>query len=489
MNCSPLTTIPDLPPTSSHNGLTVVLSRPNRYELANGYLLAGPPGVLLKNTLAANNFDPAATHFTTVANCDYPKGNKILLLGDQAHARFTRNAGQDLSAARGWVRGETVEWASTFAPVDCEDIVDFEGELYGDDADSEGEDANSFKDSAPTRRANYRFWFESDIAKLLRRDRRRAPKFISRQLLQDNLIAWLTSAKNQHLVLDIETHPASECVQCLGLCNAETPHDIISVPVYNHRGEAMYNLAKVFAALTRAFAANTIVAHNVMFDIPFLAHFHGVPPPRHMADTMLMHHRAFPEAEKSLAHLISYWLNLPSHKGDGVFHCYSAAQYDKLLAYNAADVAVTAACYQELSRHAATVAGLRQSMDSVNASIGHYTLSSLTGYNVARTPIRTERLAAKSRAAQLSRVFKILTGVENPASPAQIGQWLYAGLSYPVMNKTESGTPSTDAKTLYQLTAKYPTNVALRILLQIRDVDKTSSMLEFEPLYTPESRQ
>ena len=209
-----------------------------------------------------------------------------------------------------------------------------------------------------------------------------------------------------------------------------------------------------------------------------------------MADTMLQQHRCFPEAEKSLAHAMSYWLNVESHKGDGIFHCHTWAQYSQLLQYNAKDVAVTRAIYLAQREHAARTPGLQDSFDQVNDSIYDYMMESVTGYQVDVTKQKTSKDTIRLRVAQLIRAFRILVGSAefNPASNKQVSEWLYTGLSYAPPTKTESGAASVDAKSLLLLTAKYPENVALRLLLMIRDLEKTLSMLEFTPYYQPESR-
>ncbi len=60
-------------------------------------------------------------------------------------------------------------------------------------------------------------------------------------------------------------------------------------------------------ALAVALRDNTVVIHNALFDLFVLAYRYGIPAPPNVYDTMLAHHRLFPEVEKSLGHCISLY--------------------------------------------------------------------------------------------------------------------------------------------------------------------------------------
>lgn len=468
---------------SQRNDLTIVLSRLNRYEIECKELLAGPPGLFVREVLERAGYRLEQT--TVTSDLVYPATPKVLCLGTQAAQYF--NFKGDLSVTRGFVRGVKQQFCATYLPIDCVDVVDFESDLFDLDDEDDGGETTTFKDTAPTSRANYCWWFEQDVRKLLLNERRLTyPTQPRIQLTQDQLISQLNGYSNTELFLDIETYPNNDTIQCWAFAFGVTG-TIISVPTYDHTGASAYDNARVFAALARALGRNTTVAHNIMFDLPFLFQFHGVPFSTRLADTMLMHHRFFPEAEKSLAHLLSYWLNVESHKGDGIFHCYNAHQYRQLLEYNAKDVLATRAIYYaQLDRADACT---RKSIEQVNRSIYPYMLASCTGYEVDSRARSAGRLDATNNLTQLRRAFKILVGSDmNTNSPKQIAEWLYDGLGYPVKAKTDSGAPATDAKTLYSLVAKHPENVALRLLLLIRDAEKTTSMLDFVSHYQLEER-
>jgi len=76
----------------------------------------------------------------------------------------------------------------------------------------------------------------------------------------------------------------------------------------------------------------------------------------------------------------------------------------------------------------------------------------------------------------------------NPNSGKQVAEWLYTGLGYPITETTDSGAPATDATTLYKLLADHPKNVALQVLLEIKETAKRYSSLGYEPFIQPKSR-
>lgn len=98
------------------------------------------------------------------------------------------------------------------------------------------------------------------------------------------------------------------------------------------------------------------------------------------------------------------------------------------------------------------------------------------------------------RVKQLIRIFRILVGDANanPNSGPQIGAWLYsiqpAGLGYRVTDRTDKGEPATNATAIYKALANNDRNVALVVLLEIKELAKKLSMLNFEPYTQPNKR-
>lgn len=470
----------------SYNGLFIITS-PNRYDKANAGTLCGPPGLFLKETLAGFNYNWEHCAITSNPFAAQPPGTKkILLLGSDATKHYMRaDARLDVSAKRGYVgRHAGAELLCTFAPVDCTDVIDHETDNDEDDDDGGG----TGKDSAPTLRSNYRFWFLKDLEKLLTGARRTVPDYetIDFDPSDDNL-RWLSNLRGQTIFFDIETHPPTDTLQVFAFSTERSP--VFSVSCYDWNGSSNPALVRILVALQRALQNNRVVIHNAGFDLPFLFLNHGIVFGRDIYCTMVAQHRLFPEAEKSLAHVISLNVNAPYHKNEGgTFTPHNRRQYQTLLDYNAKDVATLRAVYfaqqLEIDRDPGLIASIAQAM----SSLYDYFVMALTGMELDTMKLAAQRRDVAEQVKQARRVFTELTLVENPGSSQQIGEWLYDGLSYPVLAKTDTGAPSTDTKTIYRLLQKYPRNIALKLLIHYKEISKLDSSLNFEWFYMQEKR-
>jgi len=481
---------------ANFNGYVFYFSRPNRYATANNDLLAGPAGDFLKDTIRSCGVDPAGCIFTS--DLTYSRHTdhnySAIYLGTEALVRQQRIPAGDFTKTRGLVSPRhNGEWITTFDPIDCVEVVSHEH--YGnddDDLDDEDPDTGtSYKDSAPTSRSNYRFWFKSDLRKLLCKERRLSSKYaVDHGFNTEYLVKWLNSQTDQILFFDIETHPPTNSVQCFSIATATSK--ILMVPCYDHRGTASLDLPRVFSALARCFSKNTICGHNIMFDLGFLFHFHGVPFGQRMIDTMLIHHRCFPESEKSLSHAISYWINKHNHKDEaGTFTPYNHKQFFDLQWYNANDVGVLRDILVSQMEYVNKDPGLMASVADANSAIYPYLLASVTGMELSLKTVRDKQSGLAKQLTDLKRVLACLTGREdfNPASNKHIQEWLFdGGLGYPVLEKTATEAPATDMATLYRLIIKFPSNVALKLLIMFKELAKVDGMLGFEQYYVNESR-
>lgn len=458
--------------------LYFIVSARDRYGRENERVVAGPTEQFL--------IEAAEREFQVTDDLKFipPVGSHVVLCGKRA-ADAWYNEDVDLNSARGFVRySRMCVTVATFMPIDCVDVVSHEPEGFNLDADDGIEDKANSKDSAPTSRQNYRFWFLSDVHKLLRGERMTSIKDYAASPHAD-----FVSALDQiegHLFLDIETHPPTNTLQCFSFAGPNTP--VYTVPVYDHRSCSRTATVRVMRALVRAMQRCVVVGHNISFDLGFLAHYHGVPWGPRIQDTMIMHHRVFPESEKSLAHVISYWVNMPYHKDTaGTFTPYNETQYQTLLRYNAADVATTRLVWQ--AQDAAITGDLRASVNSANASIEVYLRAGLTGFEFDERARFDEQKKLSVKIAQLNRILNKLVGYTILAtSPQQLADYFYTRLKYPVLKTTDSGQPSTAADALYELAGRRPANVALRVLLELRDLNKQADMLKFNPYYRQEKR-
>jgi len=470
-----------------YNGLFIITS-PNRYDKANAGTLCGPPGLFLKETLAQFNYNWEHAQISANPHAAIPAGTKkLLLLGNDATKYYQRaDARLDISAKRGYVSTlGRCEILSTFSPVDCTDVVDHE---VDDDDDGDDNDKGNGKDSAPTLRSNYRFWFLKDLEKLLTGARRTVPDYetIDFDPSDDNLL-WLSSLRGDTIFFDIETHPPTDTIQCFAFSTTRSP--VFSVSCYDWNGSSNPALVRILVALQRALQNNRVVIHNAGFDLPFLFLNHGIVFGRDIYCTMVAQHRLYPEAEKSLAHVISLNVNAPYHKNEGgTFTPHNRRQYQTLLDYNAKDVATLRAVYRAQQAEINKDVGLQTSVSQAMSSLYDYFVMALTGMELDTMKLAAQRRDVAAQVAQARRVFQILTHVENPGSSQQIGEWLYAGLNYPVLAKTESGAAATDTKTIYRLLQKYPRNIALKLLIHYKEISKLDSSLNFEWFYMQEKR-
>lgn len=478
--------------TQDPGGVVVYLSQPNRYDVACGSILSGPPGQFLRDTLRDNDVDPDQVTYTLDHKYHHPTAHRRILLGWKATRMLSPLYQQDPMVIRGAIVGHVNgELTSTFDPVDCTDVVSHEPEDFegGDDTDDAG---NNNKDTCPTQRPNFRFWFRADVQKLIKRVRRRTYKYeVITNFSTAQIIQWLSTKTNTTLYFDIETHPATETLQCFTIADIHGP--AVVVGTYYHYGTARDNLPQLMAALTKAMQRNTIVGHNLMFDLGFLFQFHGVPFGRSIYDTMLAHHRMFPEIEKSLAHTMSYCGNFPQHKGDaGTFHPRNIQQYNTLLEYNARDVLVLREIHTEQLKQSANDPGLRASIDEANASVYPYLCMSFTGFEINTRTLYSKQHELVAQLKDIKRCLETLTGWAgfNPASGKQLAAWLFkGGLCYPVLETTDGGAPATDMKTLYRLLIKYPLNIALKLVILYKELDKVRGMLDFEQYHINELRK
>lgn len=451
--------------------ILVVLPRPSRFDKANDGILIGPARVLVEEALGPD-FDVCYAAEFAARRSGY---THIILTGQESLDAFTH--GQLLANARGfvWHLGPT-KFVATFWP---QDAVDHQN-LESADTDEDEAASNNGKDSAKTSRANYRFWFLADCRKLMV-GAPAAPDFT--YALVPNLVAAaeLRAAADQYIYFDIETHPPTNTLTCFSYAIGAGP--VRTVLVYDYRNVAAPHVPQLMAALARAMSRNTFVIHNAAFDLLFLAVFHNIPPGPKVEDTMLMQHRFFPEAEKSLAHAISYWINAPFHKDTGgTWNPRNWAQQDRLLRYNATDVNTLRAVHVAMRRHLAECgdAGIRDSVDQVNSSIPDYLFISYAGL-----PINVSRLAYRRgilirQRAQLARLVAIMAGYPlNPGSPKMLADYFVNRLGYEIVGRTDSGEPSTDETSLRRYLLKYH-NPIIKVIIRYKRAQKVAGELGFQ---------
>lgn len=447
----------------------LVLPKPSRYDKINDRILAGPAEDLVRECLP--DFKPIyASEFSHNMLREF---SHVVLTGQESLDKF--QPGLTLDNHRGYVWNNRV--VATYWPQECVDLGDYESNTDDDD----GPDASSTgKDSSSTSRNNYRFWFMRDCEKLFN-----PPGPISHTFTQisgTQAAALLREVQNDTIYFDLESHP-DNYITCFSFAFKSGP--VYTVPVYYNRGLCAGGLSAM-AGLTRAFSRNKIVIHNAGFDLPFLFLFHGIPFGPDIEDTMLMNHRIWPEAEKSLAHVISLYLNEPYHKDSGgTWNPKTPAQLHNLLVYNAKDVAALRAVHiaqWEYVRRSGDP-GLRDSVMQVNASIYPYLWAGLHGFPVNGLRLSQHLSRRKKTQEVWARAVSIAAGYNlNPGSSQQLADYFINRHHYDCLARTESGAPKVDEGALYKYMLKYR-NPIIPLILKYKRAQKVASELGFN-LYT-----
>ncbi|CAK0776612.1 hypothetical protein CCP2SC5_740004 [Azospirillaceae bacterium] len=458
---------------SSKPKVGIVLSRLSRYDVQNGGILVGPAAKFVTDCVAAAGLAgadiyPVEYHDDdTLQHMDY-----WIITGDAAVKAVT---GQQINNIRGrLIQYRNTPAVCTFSPQDCCDPRNFEGSAEDDGDEGTG------KDTAPTAFRNYRGWFAQDVKKLRCNIPNHADPSCRREAARSPLVVMcLLKAipAGSTIYFDIESNIRTNMLSCWSInCN----HVAFGHLVYDYRGQLQPMAVEVLAELAQVFERTTVVIHNSSFDLPFLACFHGIPFGRQIRDTMLQHHRLFPELEKSLAHCISLYTNLPNHKGMSINETHNYDQDSRLLEYNLQDVVALRAVDVGQSQVAASLAGAQASIDQVNRSIYPYLIAGMHGIRVDPGERMMAQLNGAAKAAQLERIARVLVGwdIELASNPQAI-RYFHTQMEYDAVDKTATGAPSLKGAALYKLKLKYPHNPMLDVLLRFRETAKATSMLHF----------
>lgn len=468
-------------PTEPYKGLTIILSKPSRFDEKENRLLSGMAGQWMEDEclggMSLSSIDIRTPDITTPL---LPNTKRVLLCNlNTAPIGYPCIYRSTLAV-------------NVYSPQDCCDHRSME--IDNDDEENDTHSERDTKDDYPTRRYNYRFWTKWHSLKLLRKSNLEPQ--IKAILYPDyaKIISLLNSIREENLYLDIETSRQHRCLTVIGFSSDSMFPSVCVCPMYRYNGDLAYPaFAEIYKALSYAMLSNTVVIHNASFDLTILHGFYRFPLPSNVYDTMLANHRLFPEAEKSLAHVIAQWTSQNYHK-DVSTEVYNANQELKMHMYNARDV-YNLKLIKDAQHHYATSdnitnfhptkKGLVESIAQANDQVIPYLENSLTGLRVDQIKLaETERHLNIARQ-QYERIVRILIGDINfnPGSTKQCTKFFHDKLHYPVVKKSDkTGLPSLGRKQLYQLRLKHSNPVILPII-KYRKAAKDASMLE-SPLLT-----
>ena len=382
-----------------------------------------------------------------------PKHDRFLVLGAKAFSELT---------------SLTIHERFCGAPLFIRDVLGtttyHPSEVHALDSEDSGDEYLG------TRPENYRFWILRDLWKLIELPYKREKPIVHIYPRLQEAIDMVRSAKC--LYLDIETDRAQE-LNCIGLSDGT---EVFVVPVYNFKNELVYtDMAKLFVALARF--KGQVVCHNALFDLFILAWRYKIPfSTRNIYDTMVAHHRIFPEVEKSLGHAIRAWTWLHYHKDEGVYEPRNQDEEYRLYEYNAKDVFGMARVHEQIMKNSTP------SVEQGVTSVYPYLITMLRGMNVDEALLLSKRCKLLRRAEVLTKICRILSGIPkfNPCSSHQCADFFHNKLRYPVVRRTETGRPALGQKELYQLALKHD-NPLIPVIIATREVSKAHSMLQIAP--------
>lgn len=461
--------------TLPYKGLTVVLGKPSRFDRAQ--LLSGYGGQMFFNALsplARQSVDVFLADALKNGEVSYKPDTKVvLLLGQKALDMVA--TGVSIDEQRGCpIIKDGITYVPSYEP---QEAVDRQAYFNPNDSDDKGGGDDKGR-HGKTRRPNRKFWLTRDVKKAVAYLTTPPEVTKAAHVLwprSDEVVRVLTETKGKHMYFDIETNRSLE-MTCFGFSFDEKRAWCVPMVVSPREGYYYSDTPRILRALAVAMRDNTTVIHNSLFDLFVMGYKYGIPAPRRVYDTMLAHHRLFPEVEKSLGHCLSLYTDQPYHKNEGVFEAHGHEQQTQLYEYNAKDVISMALLQPQIDATAANFKAT-DSIQQVNDSIVPYLTAMLQG--IRYDDAKLDDIIANNDRYQnvLLRFLRLLVGKDlNPNSPKQVADYLYNRLGYKRPSKDV-----TSEKALLQLRLSKPDNPVMALILRYRSLAKESGQLKFPP--------
>lgn len=491
-------------PRNTYNGLCIIFSYPSRFDMQAGKLLQGFAGIFMAKTACAGvllNSCYIDILENILPNSSLPANTKVvLLLGYKACDSFLKDRlnliDKDISlnAQRGSpVVKDNIIYIASYLPQDAMDMkasyeVDHNPYLNkaaqdddSDDSDSSGEEIKTTK--GKTQRGNYRFWLEKDCQKAIGLlSGRLAIQHLEEDIRiypsSSEVIELLLHHKNSLMYFDIETE-SRRYMTCFGFSFDDGPTYVVPCLRYDY-SPAYTDLPRILACLSIALFYNTVVGHNISgFDLFVMVHDYKLLVGPNNYDTMLAHHRLFPEVEKSLGHCISLYTTLPYHKNEGVFEPNNEIEEQALWYYNGKDVLTLKYVKKAIDKEAEKIYAC-ESIKQINACIIPYLTMTLQGIKFSQEK-RSEILSLNDRKLNaMMKIIKFLVGYEVlPSSPKQCEQYFHDAIGLPVVARSrKTQKPSLKEQALLKLYIKIE-HPMIPICIYFRQLMKESGTLGF----------
>lgn len=491
-----------------YNGVCIILNRPSRFDVEHKKLFSGNAGMWFLEFLKRLGINYTDCHVSTADKfTEVLPNTKIILALGEASLKLFKGDEVTLGEQRGspfLYRDTHIPVIATYCPQDCFDPQDYENRYWNkvnytaEEESDKDDDTDTGKAHGKTRRSNYRFWTTKDLQKLSRllKD---GLHIIEPKLeffpSADEIIYDLTTEKNKDFYIDIEIDPETLDITVFSYCFLD-PNDYETIPHvkivpcrrYNYT-RAYENLPKIFVSLAVAMRDNTTVHHNgSCFDIWVISYKYRIPFGIRHFDTMDSHHRNHLEVEKSLGHAISLYTDLFYHKNSaGTFTPHNTHQEMNLWRYNGIDTFAMVYVKRGILRYAEKIGSI-SSIEQTNMATYPYLMLTFMG-------IRTNQEAAQlkidendKRINQYLRILNTLIGRKvNPRSNKDIPHYLFGkkdegGLGLKPVGYTKAFKPAADGKALIKLFVNNPQIVTLRLILEIRRIQKESEALIYKAI-------
>jgi len=370
-------------------------------------------------------------------------------------------------------------------------------EYYDDDDDEAAEDLKSY---GATKRANYAFWLRADVNKVKTILKSGIPAAEAEPQYKtypnsDEVINALQSTKDSFLYFDMETDIEEANLQCFSF--SFDGKVVYNVPVLNNDYLPAYSsLPFIMRALAISIKHNVIVAHNgANFDFFVLGAKYRIPVYR-CYDTMIAHHRCWPDVEKSLGHAVSHLTWQKFHKDENSQNYLTHEQMMARMKYCGKDVFTMYLIHKALDKYAKTIPGLTDSIACANAAIVPYLITTLQGIKYHQDRVDDIVRENDRLMEQYLRMIGILIGesgmidvrraVKGKArafanSNPQCIKYFHDLLGYATEGRTPTGNPSLGKKAMFKLALKHDDNPVIPLVLAYRILAKESGALKFLP--------
>lgn len=501
-------------PRLKYNGLTIILSNPSRFDKVS--LLSAGGGLVMNDFCLRPDYNimQCDVRLTEDKSNLLPDTKCLLLLGEKAmHEWCADSRNNSINELRGspLISTNNLPAIASFMPQDAADIQNYERDHNPLSSDFQEEDSDSSEDGSEddsdtktlgrTKRANYAFWLRRDVWKCKqilsgKVPERRQPEYRIYPS-SDETINVLSSHKNCWMDFDIETDYEDQNLLCFSFSfDLKT---VYCVPVLNENYKWSYsNLPQILRALSIAFRDNTVVAHNgKSFDFPVLARKYKIPIYKAF-DTMLCMNRIFPDIEKSLGHVVSYWTWERFHKDTDSKAYITREHLNKKLLYCGKDVFTMGLAREEMLKFSKTIPGLSESIKCTMDSIRPYIICELQGISYSQEKLDEIKKYNDRLMMQYLRMINLLVGEESlskcraqikskshasiASSAKQACYYFHELLGYPVVARSpKTGESSLGKVAMFKLALRHPDNLVIKVILMYRILSKEYGSLKFIP--------